>query len=135
MKNDAPPGARTFELGDTIDDVFGYFDLCCEKGWTDGLPVYPPTERAVEAMLACTDRERHDVVAKIPPLDGIATVEKIAINAVMAGCRPQYLPVLIAAIEAMVEPQYNLYGRQTTTHPGAHLLIVHGPARKDLDVN
>jgi hypothetical protein len=86
-------------------------------------------------MLRYTDRSPDDVVGIIPPRNGAATVEKIAINAVMAGCRPEYLPVIVAAVEAMVEPQYNLYGRQTTTHPGAHLLIVHGPIRKELDVN
>jgi hypothetical protein len=97
--------------------------------------VYPPTERALTAMLRYTDRDRYDVVAAIPPRNGAANVENIAINAVMAGCRPEYLPVLITAVEAMVEPDYNLYGRQTTTHPGAHLLIVHGPIRNEIDVN
>jgi len=86
-------------------------------------------------MLRYTDREPDEVVGVVPPRNGAATVEKIAINAVMTGCRPEYLPVLIAAVEAMVQPDYNLYGRQTTTHPGAHLLIVHGPIRKELDVN
>jgi hypothetical protein len=86
-------------------------------------------------MLRYTDRGRSEVVAVVPPKNGSATVEKIAINAVMAGCRPEYLPVLIAAVECMVQPEYNLYGRQTTTHPGAHLLIVNGPLRQELDVN
>lgn len=135
MKNEKPLGARPFEVEDSFEKIFDFFDLCYEKGWTDGLPVYPPTEAALAKMLRYTDRDRYDVVATIPPRDGIATVEKIAINALMAGCRPEYLPVLITALEAMVEPQYNLYGRQTTTHPGAHLLIVHGPIRKELDVN
>ncbi|OGA39620.1 MAG: hypothetical protein A3G24_25330 [Betaproteobacteria bacterium RIFCSPLOWO2_12_FULL_62_13] len=99
------------------------------------MPVCPPTERAVKNMLRFTDRGQHEVVAVIPPRNGAATVEKVAINAVMAGCRPEYLPVLITAVEAMVQPEYNLYGRQTTTHPGAHLLIIHGPIRRELDVN
>jgi hypothetical protein len=124
--------ARQFDVNDSFEK---FFDLCYEKGWTDGLPVCPPTVAAVEAMLRYTDRDRHDVVAKIPPRNGAATVEKIAINAIMAGCRPEYLPVIITAIEALVQPQYNLYGRETTTHPGAHLLIIHGPIRKELDVN
>ncbi len=135
MSSAGPVKARAFEMEDTYSKIFEYFDLCCEKGWTDGLPVYPPTEPALEAMLRYTDRKRFDVVAEIPPRNGAATVEKIAINAIMAGCRPEYLPVLISAIEAMVQPEYNLYGRQTTTHPGAHLLIVHGPLRNELDVN
>jgi hypothetical protein len=127
--------SRQFEVNDSFESIFEFFEQCYEKGWTDGLPVLPPTEEAVNRMLRCTDRSRYDVVARITPRNGIATVEKIAINAVMAGCRPEYLPVLIAAVEAMVQPEYNLYGRQTTTHPGAHLLIVHGPIRKELDVN
>lgn len=128
-------GAQLYEVRDSLEDIFDYFDDCYEKGWTDGLPVYPPTQRAVAKMLRYTDRDKEEVVGVIPARNGEATVEKIAINAVMAGCRPEYLPVLITAIEAMVEPQYNLYGRQTTTHPGAHLMIVHGPIRKELEIN
>jgi hypothetical protein len=135
QKKTSAAAARKFELDDSLEKIFDYFDEACEKGWTDGLPVYPPTASRVAAMLRYTDRQPDDVVGVIAPRNGAATVEKIAINAAMAGCRPEYMPVLIAAIEAMVEPKYNLYGRQTTTHPGAHLLIVHGPIRKELDVN
>jgi hypothetical protein len=135
VDNAGPPPARQFGVEDSLESIFGIFDHYYEKGWTDGLPICPPTAAAVGAMLRYTDRGRDDVIAVIPPRNGAATVEKIAINAVMAGCRPEYLPVLIAAVEAMVEPQYNLYGRQTTTHPGAHLLIVNGPLRHELDVN
>jgi hypothetical protein len=135
MSDSNPVPARQFGVDDSLESIFGIFDLYYEKGWTDGLPVYPPTEAAVAAMLRYTDRARDEVVAVVPPRNGVATVEKIAINAVMAGCRPEYLPVLIAAVEAMVQPEYNLYGRQTTTHPGAHLLIVNGPLRHELDVN
>jgi hypothetical protein len=130
-----PKPARRFEVRDSLQDIFEFFDACYEKGWTDGLPVYPPTEKAVAAMLRYTDRDPDEVIGIIPPRNGAATVEKIAINAVMAGCRPEYLPVLVTAIEAMVQPEYNLYGRQTTTHPGAHLMILHGPVRHELDVN
>ena len=132
--NDGTQGTRQFAIEDSIEGIFTFFDDCYAKGWTDGLPVYPPTGARVREMLRYTDRSPDDVVGVIPPRNGAATVEKIAINAVMAGCRPEYLPVIIAAVEAMVEPQYNLYGRQTTTHPGAHLLIVHGPIRNELDV-
>ena len=135
MDSAGPLGSRQLEVEDSVDKIFEFFDLYYEKGWTDGLPVYPPTERAVKGMLRFTDRKPGDVVAVLPPRNGAATVEKIAINAVMAGCRPEYLPVLIAAVEAIAQPEYNLYGRQTTTHPGAHLLIVNGPIRKELDVN
>ena len=70
-------GARKFEVDDSLENVFDFFDDACAKGWTDGLPVYPPTDRAVNAMLRYTDRDRHEVVAKIPPRDGAATVEKM----------------------------------------------------------
>lgn len=130
-----PLSAPQIEVEDSFQKIFEFFDLFYEKGWTDGLPIYPPTKPAVENMLRFTDRKRHDVLGVVPPRNGAATVERIAINAVMAGCRPEYLPVLITAVEAMVQTEYDLYGRQTTTHPGAHLLIINGPIRKELDVN
>lgn len=135
MNSASPLTSRQIEVDDSVDKISEFFDLYYEKGWTDGLPVYPPTERAVQAMLRFTDRKPGDIVAVLPPRNGAATVEKIAINAVMAGCRPEYLPVLITAVEAVAQPEYNLYGRQTTTHPGAHLMIINGPIRKELDVN
>jgi len=106
-----------------------------EKGWTDGLPIIPPTEEAVERMLACTNRDPADIVAVIPPRWGKATVEKIAINAVMAGCLPEYLPLIIVAVMAMCEESLNLRGVQATTHPASPLLIVNGPIAKKLDTN
>jgi hypothetical protein len=123
--------SRTYEARDLAE----FMDVAYERGWTDGLPVLPPTDDLVMAMLHHLGRDPGEVLGVMPPGEGIVTLEKIAINAVMAGCRPEYLPVLIAALEAMVEPEYNLYGRQTTTHPGAHLLIVNGPLRHELDVN
>ena len=126
------PVAREVHLDASADAIYEHFYA---EGWTDGLPIIPPTADLVEEMLRYTDRDRHDVVADIVPRGGQATIEKIAINAVMTGCRPAYLPVVITAIEAMVEPPYNLYGRQTTTHPGAHLLIINGPVRQELEVN
>jgi hypothetical protein len=129
---DTPAASNLFEIEDSPYAVYEHF---YEEGWTDGLPIIPPTEELVRETLRYTDRAPDDVVGKLPPRGGAATMEKIAINAVMAGCAPDYLPVLIAAVEAIVEPQYNLYGRQTTTHPGAHLVIIHGPVRHELDVN
>jgi len=106
-----------------------------DRGWTDGLPVIPPTEEAVDRAVTFTGRNPQDVVASIPPRWGEATVEKIAINAVMAGCLPEYLPVIMAAIEAMAEARFNLFFVQTTTHPCAPLLIVNGPIAKNLGIN
>ncbi len=124
--------ARQIALDADADAIFTHF---YEQGWTDGLPVIPPTGERISRMLRFTDHAPQDVIAAIPPRNAPATAERIAINAVMAGCLPEYLPVLIAAVQAMTAPAYNLYGRQTTTHPGAHLMILHGPVRNELEVN
>ena len=110
-------------------------EFCYAQGWTDGLPVVPPTEDRVVRMLAGTKRPPEETVAWIPPRRGRATVERIAINAVMAGCLAEYMPVLITAVEAMADPAFNLNGIQVTTHVAAPLLIVSGPAARDLEVN
>ncbi len=117
--------SQVLELPDALEAVEAHFR---ERGWTDGLPIVPPTPERAEAMLAGIEAEPDTVVGKIPPLWGEATVEKIAINAVMAGCPPPAMPVLVAALEAMLDPAFNLYGVQATTHPVAPLVIVHGPA-------
>ncbi|MEE8305296.1 MAG: hypothetical protein V3S24_22980 [Candidatus Tectomicrobia bacterium] len=127
-----PTPADLIEVDDSPRGVYEHF---YRLGWTDGLPVIPPTDDLVQEMLQYTDRAADDVVAQLPPKQGDATVERIAINAVMAGCRAEYMPVLIPAIEAMMVPHYNLYGRQTTTHPGAHLMLINGPIARELDVN
>ncbi|MBI4308685.1 MAG: hypothetical protein HY684_07765 [Chloroflexi bacterium] len=106
-----------------------------ERGWTDGLPVIPPTEELVHEMLAFTDRAPDEVVAKLAPRWGKATPEKIAVNAVMAGCLPEYMPVLIAAVEALGDPAFNLFALQATTNPVAPLAIINGPVRNELKVN
>ncbi len=110
-------------------------DIFYKNGWTDGLPIIPPTEENVSEMVSAVNRDRQEVVSLIPPKMGRATIEKIAINAVMAGCLPSYLPVVIAAVEAIVDPKYALFGRQTTTHAGAPLIIVNGPVVKELAIN
>ena len=117
------------------DDPDAINRLFRDRRWTDGLPVVPPTSGRVERMLRCTHRERDAVVAALAPGFGAATVERIAINAVMAGCDPEYLPVLIAAVEAMAVPRFNLQGIQATTNPVAVWLIVNGPISKRLDMN
>jgi hypothetical protein len=86
-------------------------------------------------MLAWTDRDREVEIGTIPPRQGIVTVEKLAVNAVMAGCRPEYFPVVLAATEAMLDERFNLYAVQCTTHPCAPLLILNGPIARELDVN
>jgi hypothetical protein len=124
--------AATFEAADDLDAINALYR---ERRWTDGLPIVPPTTERVERMLRHTSRQRYDLVALIAPAYGAATVERIAINAVMAGCDPEYLPVLIAACEAVAEPGFNLQGIQATTNPVAVWLILNGPIAKALAVN
>ncbi|MDB5810392.1 MAG: hypothetical protein JWN94_2514 [Betaproteobacteria bacterium] len=106
-----------------------------KRRWGDGLPIVAPTQAAVERMLRHTKRAPHEVVATIAPGMGAATVEYIAIQAVMAGCHPEYLPVLIAAAEAVATPKFHLQAMQATTNPAAIWLIVNGPIARWLEVN
>lgn len=118
-----------------FSDVDAAVDLVYEKGWTDGLPVVLPTERRVREVIEYLNLDPQHVVGKIPPRGGIATVEKIAINSVMGGCRPEYVPVVLAAIEAMLEDEFNLFGVQTTDGPPAPLVIVGGPIVDQIGMN
>jgi len=125
-------GAERIEVADDVWAVNAYFD---EKGWSDGLPIIPPTEERVERMLAAIKRGPQEVIGVVPPRWAPATIEKIAINAVMAGCLPSYMPVLIAAVEAITDPRLNLYSLQATTGGPAVMLIVNGPIRNQLNIN
>ena len=107
-------------------EMFSFF---YDRGWTDGLPVLPPTFAAVQTMVAAHGKKADAVLGVIPPLNGVATVEKIAANAVMAGCLPDYFPLVLAAVRGMTRPGYNLDGLQTTTGNIAPLAIVNGPCR------
>jgi hypothetical protein len=128
------PGAPTASPGDPAelvelaDDtgVEAFTAVCAERGWGDGLPLVPPTEARVRAMLDGYTGDPDAVVGVLAPRDGEATARTIAANAVMAGCPPDVLPVLVAAIGALARPEVNLRGVQATTHPVAPLLIVHG---------
>ena len=125
------PGAA-LEAEDDFDAVNA---LVGSRGWGDGLPVVPPTAARVEAMLAWWDRPWDEAIARIPPRYGEATPLRLAANAVMAGCRPEYFPLYLLAIEAMCEEPMNLYGVQATTHPCAPLVIVNGPVARELGIN
>ena len=114
-----------------MDDLESWFD----KGVTDGLPVVPPSRARVERMLAASARAREDLVGEVPPNYGRATVEKVATNAVMAGCRPEYFPVVLAAVEAACDPSFNLHGVSTSTHFSGPLVVVHGPIRTRIGLN
>lgn len=132
MNTAAADIAATFEAPDDLDAINRLYR---ERRWSDGLPVVPPTKARVERMLAHTRRGRHDLIARVAPGFGAATVERIAVNAVLAGCDPEYLPVLIAATEAVADPAFNLQGIQATTNSVAVWLIVNGPVARQLQVN
>jgi hypothetical protein len=117
------------------EDLEAAVELCYGQKWTDGLPVVPPTRAPIERIVQYLDRDPAEVVGVVPPRNGLATIEKIAINCAMAGCRPEYVPIVIAALEAMLEERFNLNGVQTTTHACAPLTMVSGPAVKALDFN
>jgi hypothetical protein len=117
------------------DSLEAFNTLAEELGWSDGLPLVPPTAERVEKMLAYCDRDPQESLGPLPPLRGEATYEKVAINAVMAGCRPEYFPVVCAAVAAVADPAFNLYGIQATTNPVAPLIIVNGPIARALGFN
>ncbi len=122
--------ARQIEIGN--EDPF---EFMFERGLTDGLPVIPPTPERVARMLTGSRRDPREVVATLPPNMGPATVEKIAANAVMAGCRPEYLPVVIAAIDAIATPEFNIHGVMATTWGATPVIVVNGPIRNRIGMN
>ena len=128
-----PSEIESVRLPDSFDAVNDHF---YEKGWTDGLPIFPPTDERVETMLTgMAWRDPGELIGAVPPAFGKATLRKVAVNAVMAGCKPEYLPVVVAALEATLDESYGLHHRQTTTHAGAPMIIVNGPVIKKLKIN
>ena len=117
------------EVEGGLDDAFEYM---YSRGWTDGLPVVPPTEEKVLRFLDMVGRHPSDVIGVEPVRGRVITAEKVAINAVMAGCRPEYMPVVMAAVEAMVPTEYNLHGSSASTGGSAPLVLVNGPVRNQL---
>jgi hypothetical protein len=110
-------------------------EACFERGWTDGLPVVPATAEAIEPFLAAAGLAHDDVVLREPVRRRIITAEKLAINAVLAGCRPEYMPVLVAALDAMADPAFSLHGAITSTGGSATLLVINGPVRHAVALN
>jgi hypothetical protein len=123
------------ELIRDADPVAAVNRLYRERGWTDGLPIVPPTLGRVDEMVAVGALERHAVLGEVEPLGGLATVEKVAANAVMAGCEPAHFPVVLAAVQALLDPAFNLRGVQTTDENVAPLLVVNGPLAARLGIN
>jgi hypothetical protein len=110
-------------------------EILYARGVTDGLPVIPPTAARVRVAVEASGRAGEELIGLVAPRLGRATVEKIAINAVLAGCRPEYLPAVIAGVEAICDPAFALVGVSGTTDAVAPLLILNGPVRTELDVN
>jgi hypothetical protein len=117
------------------DDVVEAIEKCYELGWTDGLPVVPPTVERVEAFIAYGRRAPDEVLGTLPERRRAITVAKVAANAVMAGCKPEYFPVLLAATEAMLDPAFNLIGPSSSQGSAAVLTIVNGPLARELQIN
>jgi hypothetical protein len=111
------------------------FEFFLEKSWSDGFPVVTPTEARVERMLTGTKRDPFELVGHIPPMAEPATVRTVAIHALMAGCKPEYLPVVLGGIELMLREEFNLNGVQGTMHGVAPLMIVNGPYAKSVGVH
>jgi hypothetical protein len=116
-------------------DPIAAIEYCYQQGWTDGLPVMPPTEERVAAFLAHLDRGGDEVVGMVPERRRRVTVEQVVANAVMAGCLPEYAPVVVAAVEAMLQPPFNLVGPSASLGGAAILVIVNGPVAEDLQIN
>ena len=122
-------------LVEAPEDLEDFNRFAAARRWSDGLPVVPPTEERVERMLRHTTRAPDEPVAVIPPGFGAATARRIAINAVMAGCAPELMPLLVAAVEAVTAPEFNLQGIQATTNPVATWVIVNGPVARTAGLN
>ena len=123
--------SRRVEVGSLEDEAEAMFN----RGWTDGLPVVAPTEARVASMLDGTTRSPDDVVALMPPALVDCTVEKVAVNAVMAGCRPEYLPVVLAALEAICTDEFNMHGVLATTMGVGPVFVVNGPIAERIGMN
>jgi hypothetical protein len=123
--------ACRIELGAWDDPI----EACFDRGWSDGLPVVPPTDERILRMLAGTSRARDEVVGAIPPNLAPCTIEKVAINAVLAGCRPEYMPVLLAALDAALDPLFTLHGLTCSTCFSGPILVVNGPIARAIGMN
>ena len=123
--------SRRIEFGVQEDEIEALFD----RGWSDGLPVVPPTEARVLRMLGGTSRDPKEVIGKVPSDLADCTVEKVAINAVMAGCKPEYLPVVLAAVEAALDEPFAMHGVLATTMYVGPVVIVNGPVRRSIGMN
>ena len=119
----------------TVNDLGSAIELCYTNGWSDGLPVIPPTPERVTAMLEAGGVPPEKQMAFIENRQVSVTAEKVAINAVMAGCKPEYMPVLLAAVEALGDPLYGYHGPATSTGGSAVFMLINGPIAREIGVN
>ena len=131
MAEGSPVRARRIDIGSQDYEVEFMFD----QGFSDGLPLVPPTPERVLAMLSGTKRDAQEVLGEMAPNMGEVTIEKVAINAVMAGCKPEYLPVVLAAVEAILTDDYNIHGVMATTMGASPVIVVNGPIRERIGMN
>ncbi|MEM9623692.1 MAG: TlpA family protein disulfide reductase [Pseudomonadota bacterium] len=127
----SPLRARRIDIGSADDEVEFMFD----QGFSDGLPLVPPTPERVLRMLSGTRRDPQEVLAVMPPNMGEVTVEKVAINAVMAGCKPEYMPVINTVVQAICTDEYNIHGVMATTMGASPVIVVNGPIREQIGMN
>ncbi len=123
---------EVIDIGDL--DPAQWNDFVEERGWSDGLPLVMPTESAVQRFVAAAHGD-NEPFPPISPRQVVPTLQSLAANAVMAGCRPEYFPVVLAAVRAVLNPDYNLHGVLATTHPCTQMVLVNGPSRTELDIN
>jgi hypothetical protein len=123
------------ELETGVDELAEVNRGFASAGYTDGLPIIPPTAERVARMVAGSGLDAGHSIGKVPPIWGEATIQRIAANAVMAGCEPEYMPIVVAALRATLDPRFNLHGVQCTTHVTTPLVVVHGPVAREVGVN
>ena len=127
------PGLKSRQVQlDPWDDPM---EACFERGWSDGLPVVPPTDERILRMLSGADRKPDEIVGLVPPNLSECSVEKVAINAVLAGCKPEYMPVVLAALEAALDPVFTMHGLLCTTYFSGPVIIVNGPIARAIGMN
>ncbi len=132
---EAQMSTETDGIGIEWDDPIEAMEQMYRLGWTDGLPVVPPTERRVSEFIEHGGRPAGEIVGELPERRREISVEKVAANAVMAGCLPEYMPVMLAAAEAMLDPKFNLVGPSSSLGGSGIMVIVNGPITRELDIN
>ena len=123
--------SRSIRLADLEDEV----ESCYERGWSDGLPVVPPSMVRVIRMLKGTDRSPNEIIGNIPPDNVPCSIEKVAINAVLAGCKPEYFPIVLASVEAALQDKFCMHGLLCTTYFSGPVMIVNGPIIQQIGLN